>query len=508
MSIRTFGDHDAATIQQLENCVSAEEGATGVLCADGHLGYSMPIGGVVAYREHLSPSGVGFDIACLAAGTPVAFEDGYNRPIEAVGVRAPVVCWDGGSVRRAVPCDGAVARGHRPVRALALANGRTLRATDDHEIRTKLGWLRVDALRPGDAVACPVFRGLPFDAAPAAALGLQLPPAAVARRRVDREAELRDRGLWPLRPADPRFPALLRILGYAAGDGHLARNGTRLTIYTTVLADAAALAGDLERLGFPPCIHARDRGPGRRREHAVYVDSVAFHALLCALGLPVGAKVAAWRSPPFPWLFDLPAWMRAQFLSAFASAAGSTPSISNGCLAAPAMQQSATTDHIVRFLVRLLASLGFAAGVSVSGPARGDRITRVVQVLGGEPERLRFLEEVGFCRAVEKREAAARAASLAWATAALRQARQAAADEARALAHHASYGRGAPRRGKDVVIAPDHSGEIAWVSVTSVTAAGDADVFDVVTGDAAASFVGGGICVHNWEQGRPDGADV
>jgi len=32
--------------------------------ADHHLGYAVPIGGVVAYREHISPSGVGFDIAC------------------------------------------------------------------------------------------------------------------------------------------------------------------------------------------------------------------------------------------------------------------------------------------------------------------------------------------------------------------------------------------------------------------------------------------------------------
>jgi tRNA-splicing ligase RtcB (3'-phosphate/5'-hydroxy nucleic acid ligase) len=64
MAIRTFGEHDAATVKQLENCVAAEDGAEGVLCADGHLGYSMPIGGVVAYREHISPSGVGFDIAC------------------------------------------------------------------------------------------------------------------------------------------------------------------------------------------------------------------------------------------------------------------------------------------------------------------------------------------------------------------------------------------------------------------------------------------------------------
>ena len=32
--------------------------------ADHHLGYSMPIGGVAAYDGFLSPSGVGFDIAC------------------------------------------------------------------------------------------------------------------------------------------------------------------------------------------------------------------------------------------------------------------------------------------------------------------------------------------------------------------------------------------------------------------------------------------------------------
>jgi tRNA-splicing ligase RtcB len=32
--------------------------------ADCHLGYAVPIGGVVAYEDQVSPSGVGFDIAC------------------------------------------------------------------------------------------------------------------------------------------------------------------------------------------------------------------------------------------------------------------------------------------------------------------------------------------------------------------------------------------------------------------------------------------------------------
>jgi tRNA-splicing ligase RtcB len=62
--VRIFGEHDERTVAQLERCVAAAEGSVGVLCADGHLGYSQPIGGVVAYREHVSPSGVGYDIGC------------------------------------------------------------------------------------------------------------------------------------------------------------------------------------------------------------------------------------------------------------------------------------------------------------------------------------------------------------------------------------------------------------------------------------------------------------
>lgn len=59
-----FGDHDERTLGQIERCAAAAPNAGAVLCADGHLGYSMPIGGVVAYTEHVSPNAVGYDIAC------------------------------------------------------------------------------------------------------------------------------------------------------------------------------------------------------------------------------------------------------------------------------------------------------------------------------------------------------------------------------------------------------------------------------------------------------------
>src|SRR5437660_5272483 len=63
MKAKVFGQHDEATIKQIETCIEAG-GERGVLCADGHKGYAQPIGGVVAYRDKISLSGVGFDIAC------------------------------------------------------------------------------------------------------------------------------------------------------------------------------------------------------------------------------------------------------------------------------------------------------------------------------------------------------------------------------------------------------------------------------------------------------------
>jgi tRNA-splicing ligase RtcB len=49
---------------QLIECMKDERAVAGALMADHHLGYSMPIGGVIAYDNAISPSGVGFDIAC------------------------------------------------------------------------------------------------------------------------------------------------------------------------------------------------------------------------------------------------------------------------------------------------------------------------------------------------------------------------------------------------------------------------------------------------------------
>src|SRR3712207_3448691 len=63
-SVKTFGDVDQRSLEQLERCMAAGDAAHGVLCADHHPGYSQPIGGAIAYEGHISPSGVGYDIGC------------------------------------------------------------------------------------------------------------------------------------------------------------------------------------------------------------------------------------------------------------------------------------------------------------------------------------------------------------------------------------------------------------------------------------------------------------
>jgi tRNA-splicing ligase RtcB (3'-phosphate/5'-hydroxy nucleic acid ligase) len=60
--VPVWGDPQDNAVDQILTCARQAEAAA--LMADHHLGYAVPIGGVVAYGDKISPSGVGFDIAC------------------------------------------------------------------------------------------------------------------------------------------------------------------------------------------------------------------------------------------------------------------------------------------------------------------------------------------------------------------------------------------------------------------------------------------------------------
>lgn len=473
-TITTFGDVDRRSLEQLERCMAAGDAEYGVLCADHHPGYSQPIGGGIAYEGHVSPSGVGYDIGCIAAGSRVTTVDGTARTIESVRPGEQVATVAEGRSRAVSPVFGALARGARPVLELALTNGRRVRLTADHRVLTPGGWAEACEIGAGDHVLCSPFVGLPAE------------------------------------PYD-LSPALIRLLAYVSGDGHLSRDGKSVSIYSTVATDVEALAADARLIGRNPRVYRRVRAATRRPEILLRIGSKELHAQLAELGSPVGRK--RWDLPRLAWLLEAPAWVRAHFLSSFASAEMSTPRLVGGCVTNLALKQA--DGYAARLVVELLTSLGFTASLAPSARQW------VVQLLGGEAEQLRFIEEVGFCRAVEKRLAAAQAASVAWHRRALIARREAAATEveiqyaagarSRAIVadvsarfhvppgfvHHALYSPRPVRRGLGVTLAPDVHGEAVWAPVEAVTPSGSEEVWDIATGDPAESFLAEGVVVHN-----------
>ncbi len=73
---------DENSISQIKNCIS--DGDIAVLTADAHYGYGHPIGGAIAYKDKISLSGVGFDIACgnMAVRTDILVDDNLVDGLE------------------------------------------------------------------------------------------------------------------------------------------------------------------------------------------------------------------------------------------------------------------------------------------------------------------------------------------------------------------------------------------------------------------------------------------
>lgn len=60
-----YEDGEESPISQLETAMSLPVATRGALMPDAHLGYALPIGGVVALENAISPHFIGFDISCM-----------------------------------------------------------------------------------------------------------------------------------------------------------------------------------------------------------------------------------------------------------------------------------------------------------------------------------------------------------------------------------------------------------------------------------------------------------
>lgn len=64
IGVRVWGTPEESAVAQAKMCAEHGNVVQALLMADHHKGYSQPIGGVVVYDGQISPSGVGYDIAC------------------------------------------------------------------------------------------------------------------------------------------------------------------------------------------------------------------------------------------------------------------------------------------------------------------------------------------------------------------------------------------------------------------------------------------------------------
>src|ERR1700721_3914831 len=97
-NIPVWGSLEHGALSQIKTCAKSADRVA--LMADHHTCYAVPIGGGVAYRDSISPSGVGFDIACgnkavlldmpgssLRANIGVIMDDVWKKISLGVGAR-------------------------------------------------------------------------------------------------------------------------------------------------------------------------------------------------------------------------------------------------------------------------------------------------------------------------------------------------------------------------------------------------------------------------------------
>lgn len=122
MNLKTFGVIEDGVREQMEAAM-AKSGATyGVLCADNHLGYCLPVGGVIALEKAICVNGVGYDIAC--------------------GNKAVMLDCDSSVVRKNIK-----EIMNEIFKQISFGVGRVNNETVEHELFDDSAWSEIDLLR-------------------------------------------------------------------------------------------------------------------------------------------------------------------------------------------------------------------------------------------------------------------------------------------------------------------------------------------------------------------------
>jgi tRNA-splicing ligase RtcB len=343
--------HQAVNAASLPGLVGAV-----VVMPDVHMGYGFPIGGVMASKVPggiISPGAIGYDINCLTGDARILHRFGYTRAIQELAQdwsRAELICYNTRSTcLDSTPIIRFLHRPADPVLYRVLTrSGDEIIATGDHPFLTPEGMRPVDELQPGDRIAFLPFEGVPYEDPPDEVI-VDIPDVERILQEAGKDNRrggitkaitgLQRRGLLPLRYTSPALPYLLKLLGYAWGDGtagFMRRRKEGVLVLYGKEEDLAQILDDLHRLGYGGYLRSRRRKVVIRTPYQVYetvgatgeleVNSTGLVALLAAMGLPLGSKTEHGGRIP-EWLKRAPLWQQRLFLAAFFGAELPAPAL-------------------------------------------------------------------------------------------------------------------------------------------------------------------------------------
>lgn len=321
---------------------------------DLHWGYGFGIGGVAAFDYNngiISPGGIGFDINCTHPDTKVMLEYGAWKRIKDIKKdfnenrvslmndktkrieSGKIICY----LKRSE---------NSHIYEITTSLNYKIRVTSDHPILTDHGMIKAGDLKTGNKVHIYPFIGVEYEKPQGDRIigreniedvldVLRISNKGNARKQIFNFLERLD--LLEIRYNSPKLPILLRIMGFIFGDGVVSFVNKRIGIVSFYgkKQDLEEIKKDIQLLGFSvQNIFSRRRSHsintyyGNVRfdfnEESLFKKSTAFAALLVALGVPYGKKVAKYYRVP-RWLMEAPLWQKRLFLASFFGAELSRP---------------------------------------------------------------------------------------------------------------------------------------------------------------------------------------
>jgi replicative DNA helicase len=292
---------------------------------------------------------------CVTGDTLVVLRDGRRVPIrDLVGATPDVVAVSEGRLVTAAS-DKVWSVGRRPIFAVHLASGRSIRATGRHRLLGADGWKRVEDLRAGDRLA----------------IARRLPEPVGATR-------------WP--------EARLALLGHLVGDGsYLTHQPMR---YTTASEENSELVAEAARSEFGATVN-RHAGRGSWHQLVISGNGNRWHPAgvnlwLRELGV-YGQRSHEKRIPPV--VFGLPNDQLAVLLRHLWATDGSISLRRAGTRGAARVFFSTNSRGLAEDVAALLLRLGIVGRLRTVHHATY-RPVHTVDVSGADEQR-RFLERVG-----------------------------------------------------------------------------------------------------------------